>query len=98
LSSIDDDNDDDEEEEVDQYDWLDSMAKEGELPRESSLSIEGRLSWAEPPRRESEDLDLRGATMMSGGEEPLRPQELAHPERAEDPRSQQMVGLPQPLP
>jgi hypothetical protein len=50
-SSIDDDNDD-EEEEVDQYDWLDSMAEEGELPRELSLSIEGRSSRVEPPHRE----------------------------------------------
>jgi hypothetical protein len=40
-SSIDDDDDDDNEEEIHQYDWLDSMAEEGEQPGVSSHSIEG---------------------------------------------------------
>jgi hypothetical protein len=68
-SSIGDDDDNDDEE-VDQYDWLDSMAEEGELPRESSLSIKGWSPWAEPPHRELEDLDHGGAAATDGGEEP----------------------------
>jgi hypothetical protein len=52
-SSTDDDDDDEEEEEVDQYDWLDSMAEERELPRESSLPTEGQSPRAKPPHRES---------------------------------------------
>jgi hypothetical protein len=47
------DDDDDDEEEVDQYDWLDSMAEERELPRESSLPTEGQSPRAKPPHRES---------------------------------------------
>jgi hypothetical protein len=86
-------NDDDEDEkEVDQYDWLDSMAKEGELPMKPSPVTEGRSPRAEPPHRELGDLDLGGAAMMGGGLEPSRPQESAHPGRTEGPQSQQMAG------
>jgi hypothetical protein len=46
--------------------WI-PWPKKGELPRESSLSIEGRSPWAEPPRRESGDPDL-GGDVMTGGE------------------------------
>jgi hypothetical protein len=82
-SSIDDDDDDEEEEEVHQYDWLDSMA-EGEQPGGSSLSIDGRSPQAEPPCHGSKGPDLEGATATGGGEEPSRPQELAHPEGMEE--------------
>jgi hypothetical protein len=46
--SIDDDDDDDGDE-VDQYDWLEPIAEERELSGGSSLPIEGRSPWAEPP-------------------------------------------------
>jgi hypothetical protein len=97
-SSIDDDDDDDDEGEVHQYDWLDSMAEEGEQPGESSLLIEGRLPQAEPPHRESEDPDLGGATATSEGEEPQRPQELVRSKGAEETRPQKMAGSLPPLP
>jgi hypothetical protein len=81
LSSID---DDDNEGEVHQYDWLDSMVEEGEQPGESSLSIEGWLPQAEPPRHELEDPDLEGAVATGGGKEPLRLQELARSKGVEE--------------
>jgi hypothetical protein len=84
-SNTDDDDDDDE---VDQYDWLDSMAEERELPRGSSLPTEGRSPRAKPPHRESGDPSLGGAATTGGGMEPPRPQESARPERAEGPQPQ----------
>jgi hypothetical protein len=72
------------------------MVEEGEVPRESSLSIEGQLPRAEPPRQESGDPNLGGAVTIGGGMEPLRPQDFAHPERVEGPQPQQMAGLLQP--
>jgi hypothetical protein len=68
------------------------MAEEGELPRESSLSIEGQSPWGELPCCESEDPDLGGAAAMGGEEESLGPQESARSEWAEEPRLQQMGG------
>jgi hypothetical protein len=40
--SIKEDDDDDDDEQVHPYDWLDSMAEEGEQPAGLSLSIEGQ--------------------------------------------------------
>jgi hypothetical protein len=67
------------------------------LPRESSLSIEGRSPRAEPPRRESGDPDLGGSMATGGGEEPPSLQESALSERTEGARPQWTVGSSEPL-
>jgi hypothetical protein len=92
LSDEEDDKDDDDEE-VHPYDWLDSMAEEGEQPEGSSLLIEGQMPYAQLLHHESEDPNIGGAIVAVGrGGEPLRLQGSSRPEGMRGYRPQETAG------
>jgi hypothetical protein len=86
-SSEEEDDEVDDDEGVHPYDWLDSLAKDGEQPERPSLLFKGWTPHDQLLLREPEDLDLRLSMVAPGEGEPLKPLGCTRPERIGGSRS-----------